>query len=74
MSLLLLLCCHAASTLRFFGEQKNIFKTGSKATFNECTNNKILSNNEFPEGFQFSVSDSCFNSKSIVEELEDELC
>ena len=51
-----------------------MFKTGSLAKFNECSNNKILSSNEFPDGFEFDVDDSCFHSKSIITELEDLIC
>ena len=58
----------------FFHEQRNTFNSGSRATFDECTSNKIISNNVFPDGFEFDVDDSCFHEKTSVPELADYIC
>ncbi|CAM9267916.1 unnamed protein product [Ascophyllum nodosum] len=43
----------------FFG---NTFHNGSKATFEDCVDNKV-NRNTYPEGFTFEVDeDSCFRS------------
>eukprot|EP00904_Undaria_pinnatifida_P001749 jgi/Undpi1/11575/HiC_scaffold_30.g13871.m1 len=56
------------------GFWQNTIKSGSLATFELCSNNKMMANNVFPDGFEFKVDDSCFHEKTDVIELQGDIC